>query len=281
MGPGRESIGSLGIVLALALLNCRPTPTGDPTQNPTPAVFVEAQAVAEPQDFMVLKQAFFDVSIGAYTFASLEGSSQLRVTKAPADADSTRMAMLHDGDMARLYLFKAGSDDTIYQFGLNPAAEAFEFGYRSIPELRLSGAPADASAESFAMLHDGATYRLYLRSKTRETLLYQFAYNPASQRYEFGHNYSILTLELVGSPADVDHRRWAMLHDGQDYRYYARVRGRPSQLYQFAFNRATEHYEFGFNSIPTLTVIGGARDDDGRDFAMLHDGARYRLHVAR
>jgi hemin uptake protein HemP len=270
----------VALVFALLGCGCATSPTDTARENvdaSAPLIFVEAQTSTNAQTPRSLAQAVFDFNVGAYVFGHQDGIARVGISKAPADADPTRMAMLHDGAVYRLYMFRAGSDDTLYQFGFNAATQSYEFGYLSIPQLTLTGTPLDASTESFAMLHDGARYRLYLRSKTRETLLYQFAFNPTTQRYEHGYD-SIPALELTGSPRDADHHRWAMLHDGDEYRYYARVRGSSSELYQFAFNELTGRYEFGFNSIPVLSLIGVPAGESA-DFAMLHDGARYRLYT--
>ena len=40
--------------------------------------------------------------------------------------------MLHDGTDYRLYFFKSGSSDTIYQFAFDRRVEQYRFGYNSI-----------------------------------------------------------------------------------------------------------------------------------------------------
>ena len=41
----------------------------------------------------------------------------------------------------------------------------------------------------------------------------------AGSVYDFGHN-SIPNIPFTGAPDDTDYSRWAMLHDGRDYRFY-------------------------------------------------------------
>jgi hypothetical protein len=81
---------------------------------------------------------------------------------------------------------------------------------------------------------------------------------------------------------DTDHTRWAMLHDGATYRYYAFQEGSVTTFYQFGFKAGTNDYEYGFSSIPTLTVDNMPADSDTSNFAMLHDVgepvARYRFY---
>jgi hypothetical protein len=127
------------------------------------------------------------------------------------------------------------------------------------------------------MLHDGTTYRLYLRSRSSPTLIHQFGYNAATQSYEYG-SASIPTLTITGSPVDTDHNRWSMLHDGTTYRYYAFQRNSSTVFYQFGYNTTTQSYEYGLSSIPTLTVTGMPSNSNTSSFAVLHDGTNYRFY---
>ena len=206
--------------------------------------------------------------------------ANIQITGAPADTNWTRWAMLFDGKDYRLYFFKGSTNDTLYQFAFNTNSRAYEFGFRSIAELKLTGIPADASSDSFAMLHDGTTYRLYLRRLGSPNVLYQFGFNPASSNYEFGHN-SIPTIEVTNAPNDTDWSRWGMLHDGQAYRLYAFQIGSNVEFYQAAFNSGSRNYEFGFNSIPDLDLEGTPVDSNLADMALLHDGRDYRLYLQK
>lgn len=198
-------------------------------------------------------------------------------TNAPTDMDYSRWAMLHDGSTYRLYFFKAGSNNTLYQFGYNPSTQDYEYGYNSISQLTITGIPADADMSKFAMLHDGTTYRLYVRSATNVNVMYQFGYNTTSQNYEYGHN-SIPSLNITLAPADVDHSKWAMLHDGSAYRLYLGKTGDDETMYQFAYNVSSSDYEYGYNSIDVLTIADMPADSIKTDFAMLHDGSAYRFY---
>lgn len=196
---------------------------------------------------------------------------------APIDTDFSRYAMLHDGVTYRLYFFKQGSRDTIYQFGYNPSTQKYEFGFNSISELKLTGIPADADASSFAMLHDGATYRLYLKRLNDKTTMYQFGFNSSSGNYEYGFN-SIPELYITLAPNDADLDRWAMLHDGTTYRLYTGKSGESDSLYQFGFNAASSDYEWKFNSIPELQITNMPSDSIKSNFTMLNDGSDYRFY---
>ena len=217
-----------------------------------------------------LNQAAFNTSQGSYQYG-YNSFGNIEITGAPEDTDWDRWAMLHDGTNYRLYFFKKGSDDTLYQFGFDGATYAY--GYNSISTLRISGAPASADTGSFAMVHDGATYRLYLKDKNDPALLYQFGFDGAT--YAYGYN-SIASIRIIGSPADTDQQRWAMLHDGSNYRYYAFKEGSDTVFYQYAFNGSS--YEYGFSSIDILSVEGMPSDSLTDSFAMLHDGQAYRFY---
>lgn len=199
------------------------------------------------------------------------------VSGAPRDADWSRWAMLHDGSVYRLYVFKAGSNSRIYQFGFNRGTNRYEWGFQSIPVLRLVGTPRSASTRSFAMLHDGSVYRLYLQDRNDPRLLHQFGFNRDTQDYEYGHR-SIPSLRVTGFPGDTDWSRWAMLHDGKDYRFYAFRRGSGTEVYQAAYDAGDQRYKYAYRSIPVLTMRDFPRHANRTSAAMMHDGQDYRFY---
>lgn len=89
----------------------------------------------------------------------------LRVTGFPADADWSRWQMLHDGVRYRIYTFRYGSNDTLYQGAWNPSANEYQFGFASINVLDLVGFPDNSDVGLAAMLHDGANYRFYFQTQ--------------------------------------------------------------------------------------------------------------------
>ena len=257
-----KRILGMGMLLAvLSLIGCG-NDSSDDAGNVT---------VAAPS----LNQAAYVPFTTTYQFG-YNSIPNMDITGAPADTDWNRWAMLHDGSRYRLYFFKAGTDDTIYQFAFNPATADYEFGFDSIPEMTITGAPADADPSSFAMLHDGTHYRLYMRSRTAAAI-YQFAFNSATSDYEYGFN-SISRMDITGAPADTDFDRWGMLHDGSVYRLYAFKGALDNQMYQFGFNASTADYEYGYQSIPLLTLDQIPANSDVSSFAMLHDGMDYRFY---
>ena len=219
-----------------------------------------------------LNQAAWESGTTNYVYGH-NSIPNIPISGAPADADFTRWAMLHDGTTYRLYFFKQGSNDTLYQFGYNPATTTYEYGFNSIPTLQITGAPAEADPSSFAMLHDGSVYRLYMRGLSDPRKLYQFGWDGST--YAYGHM-SIPVLDTTSAPVDADFSRWAMLHDGGVYRQYVAKAGSADTLYQFGWNGGT--YEYGHMSIPQLSILGMPANSRFDSFAMLHDGGDYRFY---
>ena len=229
--------------------------------------------VTTPQE-LSLNQAVWNGVVYRYGH---NAPPNIYITGAPDDTDWHRWAMLHDGATYRLYFFRRNTNDTLYQFGYNPNSGDYEYGYNSIRVLRITGTPFDADTSSFAMLHDGSDYRLYMRSFSNPSRIYQFAFNRATTHYQYGYR-SIPVMDVTGAPADVDWERWGMLYDGGHYRHYAFKKGSKNQFYQFAFNRSTQDYEYGYNSIRVLSVVDMPENSNTSDFAMLHNGSSYRFY---
>jgi hypothetical protein len=156
-------------------------------------------------------------------------------------------------------------------------SDKYEYGYNSIPNIPVTGAPADANFRRWSMLHDGSAYRLYVfRGSTRDTL-YQFSWNGSS--YAYGHN-SIPVLTLTNAPADADSSSISMLHSGGAYHAYLRRLGDPTTLYQFIWVPGTTTYQWSYaNYIPTLRVTGFPADTDWSRWTMLHDNSTYRIYA--
>ncbi len=116
-------------------------------------------------DPTTLYQYIWQPGTTTYRWAAPGFYPSLPVTGFPNDADWTRWNMLHDGSDYRIYTFRYGSVDHMYQGAFDPSAAGYAFGYRSIPELRLSGYPANSHPGRTAMLHDGVNYRLYFQTQ--------------------------------------------------------------------------------------------------------------------
>lgn len=218
-----------------------------------------------------LNQAAWVFNTDTYEFGH-NSIPNVSFSGAPADTDYNRSAMLHDGTSYRLYFFKQGTNDTLYQFSWDGAT--YQYGYNSATPIKIVGAPSDASSNDIAMLHDGTTYRLYMMSHDQKKV-YQFGWDGGVYRY--GHN-SIPSIAITGAPSDTDKSRWSMLHDGEQYRMYFGKGGTSDKLYQFVFNGSS--YQYGANSaIPVLTLDSIPPGSNVSEMNMLHDGSDFRLYL--
>jgi len=177
------------------------------------------------------------------------------------------------------------SASVMAQPSLNQAAYVqgstrYVFGHNSIPNIPVAGQPNDTDGYRWGMLHDGTDYRLYFMKAGTNDKIYQFGFDRPASTYVWGHN-SIPEISIVGTPGDADTRSFAMLHDGTDYRFYFKSKSQPDSLHQFGFNRQTNQYEYGHNSIPQITIAGSPGDADWNRWGMLHDGTDYRLYCGR
>lgn len=255
--------------------DCRMRALGFPFCAVCERVIEQALQPFQPnRELVSLDQAAWVPGTTTYRFG-FRSIPNIPITGEPPDADAARWAMLHDGSTYRLYGFRQGSDDRLYQFGFDGASYAF--GHRSIAELTLVDFPADTDASSFAMLHDGSAYRLYLRRHGDPRTLHQAAWVPGTAAYRFGFR-SIPRIPVVAFPGDTDWERWGMLHDGSTYRFYAFRSGSDDRFYQGAFDPSAGAYRFGFRSIDELSLVGTPAGSDTRSAALLHDGSNYRFY---
>lgn len=197
------------------------------------------------------------------------------ITGAPADTNWRRWSMLHDGSAYRMYFFKGSTNNQLYQFAWN--GSSYAYAYNSIPQLTLTNSPADADASSFAMVHDGTYYHLYLRRLGNPLVLYQYLWVSGTANYNYGQPPAIPTLNVAGYPNDTDWARWMMLHDNSAYRLYAFKLGSNTQFYQGSWNGS--QYQYGHNSIPVLTLEGTPANSNLASAAMLNDNSAYRFYL--
>ncbi len=246
------------------------TSTGDESSSSTGEV---------PDDTHQLYQGAFNGSDYEYGYMSIE---ILDITGGPADTDWTRWAMLNDNGSFRLYFMQEGADDTIYQFVYNPATQDYEFGLgAAIDELGITGAPADADMSSFAMLYGQDEFRLYAQSISDPLRVHQFAYNAATQSYEYGFDGAIPQIDVTMFPGSTDFAGWGMLWENDAYRFYAFSDSNHDAVAQGSYNSGSGDYEWGFASIPVIDIIDFPADTNTDDFAMLHDGDEFRLYMMR
>ena len=110
-----------------------------------------------------LYQFLWDETAGHYAPFSNPESFKLQVSGFPDDTDWSRWSMLNDGENYRIYAFKLGSNNEIYQGAWN--GSEYEYGYNgSYKVLYLKDTPANSDLASMAMLHDSSDYRLYVQT---------------------------------------------------------------------------------------------------------------------
>ena len=133
------------------------------------------------------------MKLNIFTYKTEESSysydRQVEITNAPKDADWTRWAMLHDGTDYRLYCFKQGTNNTLYQFAFD--GNSYHFGYHSALEVTINNIPETANTNAMAMLHDGEEYRLYFADTDNPNTLHQFIWNGTEYAY-----YPELTMQV-------------------------------------------------------------------------------------
>ena len=214
-----------------------------------------------------------------YRFAADGAIPEMKLVGFPEDTDYSRSAMLYDGATYRIYFFRQGSNDTLYQGAFDEDTNVYQYGYASEPVLRITGAPDGVDYSSFAMLYDGEEYRLYLRPVGAVVKIFQFVYDEDVKAYEhYAAGQGDWPVQEM--PEDADWSGWGMLFDGKTYRLYTWKGGtNHTQIYQAAFDEEDEVYEFGYDSIPVLNIQGTPPASYQGGFSMLHDETNYRFYL--
>lgn len=242
----------------------------------TALLFVGRPALAAPVERFLLQGAYVE-GTETYRF-NYRSIPSLLVADAPEDADWSRWAMMHDGETYILLIARQGAPEELYRFGYDFETERYRRGFRGPERVSIAGRPPEASLRNFAVLHDGRKARLFLQDRNDFTLLHQFALNEATGDFEYGHSVPP-RIAVEGFPPDADWRRWAMLHDGTRARIYAFRRGSEHQLYQGAYDEASNSFRFGHDSIQVLTLLDFPAASDRNGLALLHDGVDYRIYL--
>ncbi|NEZ62679.1 hypothetical protein D0962_07770 [Leptolyngbyaceae cyanobacterium CCMR0082] len=106
--------------------------------------------------------------------------------------------------------------------------------------------------------------------------VHQAIHIAGTNTYKFGPPKG-LTLPISNAPADTDWQRWAMLHDGVDYRLYTFKDNSPDTLYQFGWTG--QALQYGHKSVPQLTIQDIPQDADTRSFSVTYGEDNYRLYL--
>lgn len=88
------------------------------------------------------------------------------------------------------------------------------------------------------------------------------------------------SLPVTGGPADIDWSRWGLLNDDAYDRLYFLPTDGPDAVYQFALNTSTGAFEYGYESLETIDIVGTpAEADPGAGFGMAYGGFTYALYM--
>lgn len=180
------------------------------------------------------------------------------IAGAPVDCDWSRWGMLDDRKSARMYCFKKGSPNQMYQFLLTDGAYKFEKDFLLTIEDLSSGLNTDkiamlstpnfeevvgikerqADPEATApLLPIPNNYHVYMQKSGKPDLICQFILKAGTRSF----NPNGITRDWFGLkdfPADTDWNRWCMTYDSNHYQlslpayvFYAFKKGSNSELY--------------------------------------------------
>ncbi len=179
-----------------------------------------------------------------------------------------------DGDAGGETVILPGQDArTLIQFGYRPGTGVYDYGYRSIAQLAISGAPADADMSRFAMSHNGRDYLLYAFNAASDRL-YLFLFD--GRRYTYAADIFLRNVPADASVASVA----ATYSPGTGYSVYLRSAMDPTTIYQFQSNNFTGPYTLGGGlAFPSLATTGAPADADFDRWTIFYDGATYRQAI--
>ncbi|MFM7769481.1 MAG: hypothetical protein ACKO8Q_02895 [Bacteroidota bacterium] len=163
----------------------------------------------------VLYQFGFNESTLEYEYG-YNSLSEIPILGLPSGTNISNFSILFDGLFYRLY-FRSKENFSLFQCAYDENNQAYRFGFNSIPEIEIIGAPDDADLNSWTILHDGLSYRLYFKSVERNNVLYQFSFD--GNAYVYGYN-SIPEISVQKMPKLNYVKKFNITHDGGDYRYY-------------------------------------------------------------
>ena len=88
------------------------------------------------------------------------------------------------------------------------------------------------------------------------------------------------TIALTGGPANTDWSRWGLLHDDDYDRLYFLPTDAADAVYQFALNTSTGAFEYGYESLEVIDIVGTpAAADPSGGFGMAHGDFTYALYM--
>jgi len=230
----------------------------------------EVENLSSNQLTKSIKNAIWVINTLKYQFVE---NARIQIKNAPNDLDWKRWATLDDGVQSQLFFFKRNTNNTLYSFRINNAKTIYHFD-ENIGEIKLNNIPSDANTNSFSMIHDGSSSKLFMQSKIKDAL-YQFNFDSQNKSYELNTDRPTM---IYNAPADSDWYRWAMLHDGNNTLLYVFKKETPDEFYQFGLNPGSQSFEYGFPSASFLYLVDIPTDSNTNQFSMLHTGNAYEFY---
>jgi len=166
-----------------------------------------------------LYQFGYNFSTNSYEYG-YQSEPIIPIVGTPSYVEITSFSMLHDGSDYRLYILDKKNSKKLLQFAYDSSfgnSGAYRYGYKSMDEISITGAPSDTDWNRWSMLHDGKVYRLYFMPLYRRDVVYQFGFN--GYTYEYGYK-SSPKIDVRGFPSSLGNDKFNMLHDGEYYRIY-------------------------------------------------------------
>ncbi|GAB5526617.1 MAG: hypothetical protein Roseis2KO_44890 [Roseivirga sp.] len=184
--------------------------------------------------------------------------NSINIADAPLDCDWSRWGMLDDRKSTRMYCFKKGTPNQLYQFLLTDGAYTFEKDFL----LTIEDLNASLNTDKIAMLSTpnfeevvGITeksqdpdatdpllpipnnYHVYLQEKGKPELLNQFILKDGTQCFN-SNGITRAWFGLKDFPQDTDWDRWTMTYDSNHYQlslpayvFYAFRKGSNDTIY--------------------------------------------------
>lgn len=184
----------------------------------------------------------------------------IEIENAPDDCDWSRWGMLDDRRSTRMYCFKQGTNDQLYQFILDGTSYKFEKDFT----LTIIGVGDAQNTDKIAMLStpnfeevvgisdkdddgnpkDGApnlpipqNYHVYMQSTKDRTFIDQFVWKEDSMNFN-SNGITRAWFNMCAFPEDTDWDRWTMTYDSNHYQlslpayvFYAFKKESNSEIY--------------------------------------------------
>lgn len=229
-------------------------------------------------------------------------NKSIAVIHAPNDTDWQRWGMLNDRKSSRLYFFKTGCDNQIYQFIFDGDAYKYD---DTIPTLTIEGVTSDVDSGRMSMLStpnfepwkgvNGKdlpvpnNYHIYMKKKNNPQEVQQFIWEKGTLNLE-PNGITRSVFGIKDFPQDTDWRRWAMTYDSNHYQlalsayvFFAFKTGSNTEIYYGRYGekyieQGEEKDFYGYKG-GMLILEGAPSNTDHSTMAMMFDGIDNHLFM--